>query len=136
LRRKPFFCAELGLQVTIPNEQLIVPEYTLYPAGRNILNTSIRGILLNGLEEVKKNDKLVLGQIFLTQIYLLVNGDAAQFTTWQSNATLEKETSTLGEGLSVQRPRAVQRPPSQLRKLRRQQVQTKWPPSQPVLLPA
>ena len=77
-----------GLDVTIPNHQLVVPEYYIDSDGQTyIKNNSNREVLINSLQEINGNDGLVLGLPFFTSAYMMVDHDREQFTLWQSRAT-------------------------------------------------
>ncbi|KAI9890485.1 MAG: hypothetical protein M1814_003969 [Vezdaea aestivalis] len=67
-----------GFQVTIPNNQFVLPDYTLDS---------------NDQQERQP----ILGQTFLTQVYLLVDNDASKFTMWQANPTSDQQIGTLGK---------------------------------------
>ncbi|KAF2464208.1 uncharacterized protein BDR25DRAFT_381291 [Lindgomyces ingoldianus] len=76
----------------IPNTDLVVPPAYISSNGTIIANSSIRNIVIKGLDE-GRNDALMLGKTFLSSAYLLVNHDKNSFTLW---AAL---TSANGDGI-------------------------------------
>lgn len=71
-----------GLQITVPNDQYMVPFVTIDRNGSRIFNESQREFLMNG---VSKDNPPTLGRYFLSSAYLMVNHDADTFTLWQAN---------------------------------------------------
>lgn len=82
-----------GLDVTIPNHQLIVPDIEINSVGQEYpsTNESVE-VLINSLQGVNTNDMPRLGMPFLSSAYLLANNDQQQFTLWQSK---QSQTSNL-----------------------------------------
>ena len=77
-----------GLDVKIPNNQLVVPDIYIDQNGQPInYNTSQRILRLDPNVGVNVNNMPVLGQTFLTSAYLLVDYDKNQFTVWQADPT-------------------------------------------------
>jgi hypothetical protein len=72
-----------GLEVTVPNDQFMVPFVTIERNGSRIFNESQREFLMNGLLDQPPT----LGRYFLTAAYLMVDHDASTFTLWQANPT-------------------------------------------------
>lgn len=72
-----------GLQVTVPNDQFMVPFVTIARNGSRIFNDSQKEFLFNGIDEPVQ--PATLGRYFLTSAYLMVNQDAETFTLWQAN---------------------------------------------------
>ena len=84
------FTLSSGVEITVPNSQLVVPDVTVSAEGDlQITNNSLREILIYNLEDDNANDMPLLGQAFLTSAYLHVNNDAKQFTLWQARPTTE-----------------------------------------------
>ena len=86
-----------GLQIRIPNHQLVLPDYHIDSEGEPFVNGSDRIVLINSLQQINKNDMPILGQVFFSSAYLFVNHDMAQFTLWQSKPTTEKKLSAIGQ---------------------------------------
>ncbi|KAI9826349.1 MAG: hypothetical protein M1832_000266 [Thelocarpon impressellum] len=87
-----------GLEVTIPNEQLVVPEYVLNSRGQTVIASEYsRELLINPLQEVNKNDMPILGQVFLASSYLHVDEDSQTFSLWRSVANDEKRIVATGD---------------------------------------
>ena len=84
-----------GLQVTVPNDQFMVPFVAIDRNGSRIFNESQREFLFNPtVEGVQPH---TLGRYFLTSAYLMVNHDAGTFTLWQANpSTTSKLIPVLG----------------------------------------
>ncbi|KAL6715894.1 hypothetical protein ACLMJK_006855 [Lecanora helva] len=77
-----------GLDITIPNHQLVVPNYDINASGQLYAkNQSTREVLINSLQQINANDKLVLGLPFFTSAYMMVDNDREQFTLWKSQAS-------------------------------------------------
>jgi hypothetical protein len=71
-----------GLQVTLPNDQFMVPLVSIERNGSRIFNESRRDFLYQGIAE---GQPYTLGRYFLTSAYLMVNHDDHTFTLWQAN---------------------------------------------------
>ena len=78
-----------GLQVRIPNDQLIVPDRTISPSGEIVANGSSPNFVINPIKEINANDQLHLGRQFLSAAYVMINEDASSFTLWKANPTLK-----------------------------------------------
>jgi hypothetical protein len=78
-----------GLQVRIPNNQLIVPDRNISPSGEIIANASSPNIVINPIKEINANDQLHLGRQFLSAAYVMINEDSSSFTLWKANPTLK-----------------------------------------------
>lgn len=86
-----------GLEVTVPNDQFMVPFVSVDRNGSRIFNESQREFLMNGLLDQPPT----LGRYFLTAAYLMVNHDAGTFTLWQANPTAASQLiPVLGERAS------------------------------------
>ena len=96
-----------GLRVTIPNDQLVTPDYTIAEDGATTFSDNTRVVKIRALQSDNAEDMPILGVPFLTAAYLLVNQDTSTFTIWQSNATSETElvaidsTSSTAESTST-----------------------------------
>ncbi|KAI9777516.1 MAG: hypothetical protein M1839_008810 [Geoglossum umbratile] len=86
------FALDSGLNIRIPNHQLVVPDLQVGSDGQiQIANDTTREILLNSLQGVNANDMPLLGQPFLSSSYLLVNNDEQKFTLWKGQPTLNQK---------------------------------------------
>jgi hypothetical protein len=91
------FLFSSGLEITIPNSQLVVPDVQVNQAGQmDIPNSNNREILIYNLETSNVNDMPLLGQAFLTSAYIHVNNDDEEFTIWQANPTKGENLVTVG----------------------------------------
>jgi hypothetical protein len=85
-----------GLQVTVPNDQFMVPFVTIDRNGSRIFNESQREFLFN--PTLDRVHLPTLGRYFLTSAYLMVNHDAQTFTLWQANpSTTSQLVPVLGD---------------------------------------
>jgi hypothetical protein len=91
------FVFSSGLEITVPNSQLVVPDVEVNQAGQmDIPDSENREILVYNLETSNVNDMPLLGQAFLTSTYLHVNNDNEEFTIWQANPTEAENLVTVG----------------------------------------
>ena len=90
------FVLDTGLQIRIPNNQLVVPDILIGPAGTPTFDDNTREILVNSLQDINADDVPLLGRTFLTSAYLFVDVDHSQFTLWQANATREQNIIAVG----------------------------------------
>ncbi|KAK3945652.1 aspartic peptidase domain-containing protein [Diplogelasinospora grovesii] len=72
-----------GLEIRIPNNQMLVPFVTFDRNGSRIFNESQRELTW----KAGGTDPPTLGRYFLTAAYLMVDHDAGSFTLWQANPT-------------------------------------------------
>ena len=81
-----------GLQSTIRNSQLILPDRTIDKAtGQLVANYSVSELLILSLQSENSYDMPKLGRPFLSAVYLMVNLDAGTFTLWNAEATSTAE---------------------------------------------
>ena len=86
-----------GLSIRTPNYQLVKPDFSVDSRGQNeIINSSIREVMLNKLEGVTENHLPLLGQTFLSSAYLTVDLDEKEFSLSEYNETIEQELVALG----------------------------------------
>ncbi|KAL9116598.1 MAG: hypothetical protein Q9187_006876 [Circinaria calcarea] len=90
------FTLSTGLQIRIPNNQLVVPDIHISDAGQQYINDTTREVLLNSLQDINADDIPKLGHTFLTSTYLYVNNDENAFTIWQSNPTTDENIISVG----------------------------------------
>lgn len=70
----------------IPNTELVVPDTYIASGGAVQTNTSVRNVVINSLQTDNGNDLPVLGRLFMSSAYMMVNQDAGRFSIWQANA--------------------------------------------------
>ena len=86
------FTLSSGLTLTIPNDQLVVPDVQVNNNGQMFTpNSGAREILIYNLENSNVNDMPLLGQVFLSSVYLYVNNDDQEFKVWQANPTTKEK---------------------------------------------
>lgn len=56
-----------GLEIRIPNHQLVLPDYHISPQGEFIINGSDRVVRINSLQDINRNDMPIFGQLFLVR---------------------------------------------------------------------
>lgn len=74
-----------GPSITVPNPELVVYDTTVASDGSIQTNTSIRDVVVGSLQDVNKDDLPMLGRLFLSSAYLMVNQEAGRFSVWQAN---------------------------------------------------
>lgn len=79
-----------GLQIPIPNSQLVIPDYFINAQGTMYFNDSTREIMLDSLKDINANDLPTLGHTFLSSAYMMVNQDASTFILWESKSTTDQ----------------------------------------------
>ena len=85
------------VSITIPNHQLVLPDFSVNARGQNdIQNSSLRELMLYSLESVNQDDLPLLGQVFLSAAYLTVDLDHQEFSLSSYNATTEQKLVSLG----------------------------------------
>ena len=96
-----------GLEITIPNNQLIVPVRTIDSEGQPvIINDTSRAVRINALEDINKNDMPLLGQVFLSAAYLLVDNAAEEFFLWKGQAVPTQDVVPFGQNNNCPSPTA------------------------------
>ncbi|KAL1792464.1 hypothetical protein ACET3X_008971 [Alternaria dauci] len=74
-----------SMSVKIPNTELVVPDSFIASDGVVQTNTSVRNVVINSLQFDNSNDLPVLGRLFMSSAYVMVNQEAGMFTVWQAN---------------------------------------------------
>jgi len=87
-----------GLDIKIPNNQVVTPDYTVDSSGQVTSNATTRLVTVSSLQEVNSNDIPLLGRNFLEAAYLYVNYDRNEFTLWQATPTTEQKLVAVGPG--------------------------------------
>ncbi len=100
-----------GLDITIPNHQLVVPQYGYSTQGVEVdYNAStVVEVLINSLQGVDKNDMPILGRAFLSSAYLMVDADHEQFTLARVNATSAQQIVPIAPP-ACQSPKSIATP--------------------------
>jgi hypothetical protein len=75
------FILSNGLQIRIPNNQLITPFVEVDRNGSRLVHQDKRELLMS----VATDNPTTLGRYFFTAAYLMVDYDAHTFTMWQAN---------------------------------------------------
>jgi hypothetical protein len=74
-----------SISVKIPNTELVVPDTYIASDGAVQTNTSVRNVVINSLQSENDNDLPVLGRLFMSSAYVMVNQEAGRFSVWQAN---------------------------------------------------
>ncbi|KAF2648909.1 hypothetical protein K491DRAFT_611786 [Lophiostoma macrostomum CBS 122681] len=74
------------IDIRIPNDQLVVDEPTLDDSGHLVTNSSVKNIVLDSLQANNIYDLAILGRLFFSSAYLMVNHESSTFTIWEANA--------------------------------------------------
>jgi hypothetical protein len=90
-----------GLELTIPNELLVVPEKLIDDSGEVKLNQTYAEVLIQPTLEDNQGDTPLIGKQFFSSTYLFVDHDAGTFTIWQANSTSDTRLISVGNGCSV-----------------------------------
>jgi hypothetical protein len=93
------------MSVKIPNTELVVPDTYIASDGAVQTNTSVRNIVINSLHDYNDNDLPVLGRLFMSSAYVMVNHEAGKFSVWQANTgskisdivAVDKQNNMVGE---------------------------------------
>jgi hypothetical protein len=88
---------EGGLQISVPNRLLIVPETKIADSGDIVTNNSSQVILINSLQDVTSKSMPKLGRDFFSLAYLQSNQDSGQFSIWQVNPTPNEDLVVVDE---------------------------------------
>ncbi|KAI8718290.1 hypothetical protein NCS52_00607300 [Fusarium sp. LHS14.1] len=81
-----------GLSITIPNNQLIVPERRINENGEIYRNDSQPLLRINRMQQ---DGLLSIGRFFFTAAYLATNEDAGKFTIWKANPSTDQDLVAL-----------------------------------------
>ena len=86
-----------GLDITIPNHQLVVPDFQINSEGQEYpSNSSVVEVLINSLQAINLNDMPLFGLPFLSSAYLIVDNDKQQFTLSQSRQSTSSNLVAIG----------------------------------------
>ncbi|KAF5845870.1 hypothetical protein GGP41_008382 [Bipolaris sorokiniana] len=95
-----------SISVKIPNTELT--------------NTSVRNVVINSLQSYNGNDLPVLGRLFMSSAYIMVNQKAERFSVWQANTgsrtpnvvAVDKQNNMISEFCTNSTGRSVDAAPS------------------------
>ncbi|CAF9938052.1 MAG: hypothetical protein ALECFALPRED_007489 [Alectoria fallacina] len=86
-----------GLDITIPNHQLILPDIEINSEGQEYPSSSTEvEVLINSLQGVNTNDMPRFGMPFLSSAYLMVDNDQQQFTLSRSQQSTTSNLVAIG----------------------------------------
>jgi len=90
-----------GLELSIPNELLVVPEKMIDDSGKVQINSSAAAVLIQPTLGENAADTPLVGKQFFSSTYLFVNHDAGTFTVWQANSTADTRLVSVGSDCEV-----------------------------------
>jgi hypothetical protein len=90
-----------GLELTIPNELLVVPQKLIDDSGEVQINTTYSEVLLRPTLGNDAADIPMVGKQFFSSTYLFVDHDAGTFTVWQANNTKETRLVSVGSNCDL-----------------------------------
>jgi hypothetical protein len=85
-----------GLELTIPNELLVVPEKLIDDSGEVQVNSTFAEVLIQPTNGDNAGDTPRIGKQFFSSTYLFVDHDAGTFTVWQANSTSDTRLVSVG----------------------------------------
>lgn len=86
-----------GMELTIPNELLVVPQKLIDDSGEVNINTTYSEVLLRPTLGNDAADIPMVGKMFFSSNYLFVDHDAGTFTVWQANNTQDTRLVSVGD---------------------------------------
>jgi hypothetical protein len=92
-----------GLELTIPNELLVVPEKQIDDTGEVKINSTFVKVLIQPTLAENAGDTPLIGKQFFSSTYLFVDHDAGTFTVWQANSTTDTRLVSVGGDCEVQK---------------------------------
>ena len=92
-----------GLELTIPNELLVVPEKQIDDTGEVKINSTFVKVLIQPTLADNAGDTPLIGRQFFSSTYLFVDHDAGTFTVWQANSTTDTRLVSVGGDCEVQK---------------------------------
>lgn len=84
------------MELTLPNELLIVPEKMIDDSGKVYANSSVAEIMIQTQIGNGAADTPVVGKQFFSSNYLFVDHDAGTFTVWTANRTTDSRLVSVG----------------------------------------
>jgi hypothetical protein len=90
-----------GLELTIPNELLVVPQKLIDDSGEVQINTTYSEVLLRPTLGNDAADIPMVGKQFFSSTYLFVDHDAGTFTVWQANNTKDTRLVSVGSNCDL-----------------------------------
>lgn len=95
------------MELTLPNELLIVPEKKIDDSGKVYANTSVAEIMIQPTIGNGAADTPVVGKQFFSSNYLFVDHDAGTFTVWSANRTTDTRLVAVGGNCNATDPDPV-----------------------------
>ncbi|KAF2120190.1 aspartic peptidase domain-containing protein [Lophiotrema nucula] len=74
-----------SISIRIPNTELVVPDIHISSSGSLASNSSVRNLVINSMQSENKDDLPVLGRLFMSSAYLMVNQESDTFSIWQAD---------------------------------------------------
>ncbi|KAF2847926.1 hypothetical protein T440DRAFT_537853 [Plenodomus tracheiphilus IPT5] len=74
-----------SISIKIPNTELVVPDTYIASDGAVQTNTSVCNVVIKSLQSNNGNDIPVLGRLFMSSAYVMLNQEAGRFSVWQVN---------------------------------------------------
>lgn len=103
-----------GMELSIPNELLVVPERLIDKSGEVQTNSTYAAVLIQPTSGDNAADTPLIGKHFFSSTYLFVDHDAGTFTVWQANSTADTRLISVGDECSdLQEHRPAEDKPSQ-----------------------
>lgn len=104
-----------SVSVKVANTELVVPDTYIAANGAVQTNTSVRNVVVNSLQTDNGNDMPVLGRLFMSSAYVMVNHDAGRFSVWQANTAsrttdivaLDKQNNVVNQFCTDSSPKAL-----------------------------
>ncbi|EUC41383.1 hypothetical protein COCMIDRAFT_40423 [Bipolaris oryzae ATCC 44560] len=109
-----------SISLKIPNTELVVPDTYIASNSAVQTNTSVRNVVINSLQSYNGNDLPVLGRLFMSSAYTMVNQEAGRFSVWQANTgsrtldvvAVDKQNNMISEFCTNSTGRSIDAAPS------------------------
>ena len=87
-----------GLDITIPNHELIKPYVDINKSGQEYIanSTDVRLTAFSSLDAIQLNQLPVLGRPFFSSAYMMVDNDQRQATLWQAKPAQNQNLRAAG----------------------------------------
>ena len=93
-----------GMELTLPNELLVVPMKMIDDSGAVYENSTVAEILIQPTLNGDAADTPVVGKQFFSSNYLFVDHDAGTFTVWSANRTTDTRLVAVGGNCNATNP--------------------------------
>jgi hypothetical protein len=87
---------ENGMELTLPNELLVVPDKSIDDSGEVQTNSTFAQVLMQPTLNSDGTETPMVGKQFFSSTYLFVDHDARTFTIWQANGTSDSRLVSVG----------------------------------------